>query len=614
MKLHLIGIGGTGMGALAGLLKASGHEVRGSDGPIYPPMCDQLAALKIPVFNGYAADNLSWEPDSCVVGNTCPRDNPEVVAAEEAGLQLTSLPKLLGEELVADKHSVVVSGTHGKTTTASLMSHILMSAGRDPSIFIGGVPLDLGRGWRLGAGKEFVLEGDEYDSAFFDKGSKFLHYRPRSAILTSVELDHVDIFSSMEEVRETFRKFVGLIPTDGLLLVAAGSAEALTIAQTAQCTVERYVASSENEVDSSSEIEWTACNIDYLSSGRCSFDLYHEEALFDHFETVMTGDHNVENITACIAIAFSLGLERSEIRQAVASFSGVVRRQQFRGLAQGVTIIDDYGHHPTAIAKTLLGLHRQYPGRRLVALYEPRTATSRRKTFQREFVDSFANADELVVGDIFAPERIPKEDRFDPERLALEVHQQGTPATWIPDSDKIVDHIVQSARPGDVVVVFSSGSFDDIHRKLLEALGDPIIPAARKHVDSIRSLLTEMNLDSQDINEDKVSQFLALENENGLGGCVGLEVFGEDAVLRSLAVAPAGRGRGYGWMLADMAIGRARHRGVRCLYLVTERASDFFAVKHGFRRVDLSTVPKTVSDSITFRCRSENLVPMRLDL
>lgn len=611
VKMHLIGIGGTGMGALAGLLHASGHEVRGSDGPIYPPMSDQLDALHIPVAEGYAPENLDWNPDIVVVGNTCKKDNPEVAAAQARECTLTSLPAVLGERLLQDREPIVVAGTHGKTTTSSLLAHILITAGRDPGVFVGGVPQNLGQGWRLGKGTEFVLEGDEYDSAFFDKSSKFLHYKPKYAVLTSVELDHVDIFSSMEEVRATFRKFVALLPRNGFLMVADSSPDATAIAKDCPATVEHY-AVTHSKVNR--EMPWTAKLESMLPSGRCRFDVYRYGELFQRCEMLLSGRHNLENALACIGIANHIGISKADIRSALASFSGVARRQTFRGLAQGVTVIEDYGHHPSAIALTLEGLHRRFAGRRLVAVYEPRTATSRRKTFQQEFANAFANADELVVGGLYAPERIKREERFDPERLALDVHQDGTPATCIQDVDGIVHHVTESVRPGDVVVVFSTGAFDGIVGKLLTALGDAMIPAQRHHLAPIVALLDELALDSHDVDEEKMSDFLALENENGVMGCVGLEVFGEDAVLRSLAVAPAGRGIGYGWMLADTVINLARFRGVKRLYLVTAEASDFFAAKHGFRIVDLSTAPPAVTESTTFARRGDLLVPMRLDL
>jgi UDP-N-acetylmuramate: L-alanyl-gamma-D-glutamyl-meso-diaminopimelate ligase len=603
------------MGALAGLLKEAGHEVRGSDRALYPPMSEQLEALRIPVFEGFAAENLDWGPDVVVVGNVCRKDHVEVVAAQKRELPLTSFPAVLGEHFLAGKHSIVVSGTHGKTTTTSLLAHLLIKSGRDPSCFVGGVILELGRGYRLGKGEEFVVEGDEYDSAFFDKGSKFLHYQPRTAILTSVELDHVDIFSSMDEVRATFSKFVGLIPEEGLLLVAANSAEARDIAdRNARCRIALYGVEGDGHEDAAVQPQWLVRNVEYLESGRCHFELYHNGELFDHYETSLSGVHNLANIAACIAVGATLGVAREDLRRYLSTYAGVARRQQFRGQAQGVVILDDYGHHPTAISTTLQGLRNRYPGRRLVALYEPRSATSRRRTFQLEFVEAFSHADSVAIGALHDVSRIPEEERFDPERLALELHQSGTPARWIPDVDEMVAQTVETVRPGDVVVIFSSGSFDGIHEKLLAALGDAIVPASARHFSELRSLLQRLDLDYQDLTAENISDFFVLENEEGMAGCVGLELMGEDAVLRSLAVKPGARGVGYGWMLADMAIVTARSRGVRRLYLVTERASDFFAAKHGFRVVDRSTVPAEVAGSTTFSASSEGLVPMRLDL
>ena len=401
-----------------------------------------------------------------------------------------------------------------------------------------------------------------------------------------------------------------------MLLVAGSSEEALTIAKTGKCRVERYsvVSGVEADAEVDAEIEWVAVHKGERDSGRTEFEVFRFGERYDQYEMIMSGQHNLENALACIAVAHSVGIERDAIHAGIASFSGVARRQQFRGLAQGVTIIEDYGHHPSAIDLTLKGLHNRFKGRRLVAVYEPRTATSRRKTFQREFVEAFANADEVVVGALYSPEKIPKEDRFDPVRLALEVHQDGTPATCIQDVDGIVSHVAESVRPGDVVVVFTTGSFGNILDRLIQKLGDAIVPARPGHLQEIRKLLGELGLDHEGFDEAKMSEFFALENENGLIGCVGLEIFGEDAVLNSLAVSPSARGIGYGWMLADLAINMARFHGVRRLYLVTEKASDFFAAKHGFNVFDLSTAPASVASSRTFSLHGDKLVPMRLDL
>jgi UDP-N-acetylmuramate: L-alanyl-gamma-D-glutamyl-meso-diaminopimelate ligase len=616
LRYHLIGICGTGMGAVAGLLKAAGHDVRGSDSAVYPPMSDQLAALHIPVFDGFAPANLDWKPDVVVVGNVCSKDHVEVVAAQERGLPLTSFPSVLGD-LLEGRHSIVVSGTHGKTTTTSILAHLLVEAGRDPSCFIGGVPVAFGQGWRAGTGTEFILEGDEYDSAFFDKGSKFLHYRPRTAVLTSVELDHVDIFASMDQVRDAFRRFVALIPPDGLLIVAGDQHEAALVAQEARCRVETYTV-DRGQPELSGEIPlgptWRASKVEYLKSGRCRFEVRRSGETFDTFETLLSGSHNVGNCLAAIAVAASLGLTVTEIRRGLASFAGVRRRQELRGIASGVYVLDDYAHHPTAVRETLRALRKRFPSRRLIAVYEPRSATSRRRTFQNEFVEAFSHADEVVVCRLYDPARIPKEERFDPEKLALELHQRGTQASYIPEPDAIVKHIAASASPGDVVVVLSSGAFEGLHERLLAALGDAVMPARVEDMPRIRALASRVRLPVDDLGDDAYQNFFCLSNESGFAACVGLEVYGEDAILRSLAVDPAWRGNGYGWMLADTAISQARYRGVRRIYLLTETASDFFAAKHGFRVVDRSTVAPTIAQTRTFIHADPVVVAMRLDL
>ncbi len=606
------------MGALAGLLRAAGHEVRGSDKPLYPPMSDQLAALQVPVFTGFSPSNLDWGPDAVVVGNVCKKDHPEVQEATRRELPLVSMPALLASEFIADKHSLVVAGTHGKTTTSSLLAEVLVSAGRDPGCFVGGVPIAFGRGWRYGCGPEFVVEGDEYGTAFFDKGSKFLHYRPRTVILTSVELDHVDIFASMEEVRETFRRLVRLIPEDGLLMVAASSAEALDISRRhAKCRIETYGVDRGDGTPVSADGHqptWLASDLEYTRSGRCRFELWKNGELSDRYESLLVGAHNVANTTAVIAVAQSLGVDRTELRRGVAKFAGVKRRQEVRGIAQGVFVVDDYAHHPTAVAETLRGLRRRFEGRRILAIYEPRTATSRRKTFQREFANAFVHADALIVGRVYDQQSIPEDERFDPRQLAHDAHQAGTAATYIENVDDIVRHVVDEARPGDVVVVLSSGSFDGLHDKLLVALGDTIMPATERDRDEIRALLATTGLDGDRIDCGDHCSFLVLRNETGFVGCVALEVFGEEAILRSLAVKEGARGVGYGWMLADNAINLARLRGVRRIYLLTETASDFFAEKHGFRVVMPSTISADVADSATFRNCAPGAITMRLDL
>jgi len=617
VRVHLIGIGGTGMGAVAGLLVEAGHEVRGSDAAVYPPMSEQLAALGVPVMQPYSAENLAWKPDLVVVGNVHGKDHIEVKAAQEAGLSLTSFPAILGEQLLDGKHPIVICGTHGKTTTTSLVAHIFMEAGRDPSLFVGGVPVALGQGYRLGKGEDFVIEGDEYDTAFFDKGPKFAHYRARTAILTSVELDHVDIFPSFDAVRDVFKKLVTAMPADGLLVVCAESPDAMQVAKHASCRIERYavVDDSAPREDDVPNATWWAENLEVGKSGRVAFDVFHKGERVERFETLLVGRHNVLNCVAAIAVAHARGIAVKDLQRGIASFAGVRRRQELRGIAGGVTVLDDYAHHPTAVRETLKALRKRFPKRRLIAVYEPRSATSRRKTFQHEFADAFAHADEVIVGRLFDPSKIPADERFDPERLALDLHRGGTKASYTPDVETIVKQLAESAAPGDVVCVLSSGSFEGLHDRLLDAIGDPMRPAHRTDMDAVRKLLHEAGLDDEPARDDQAGNFFLLHNEDGLAGTVALEVLGDDAILRSLAVHPDSRGVGYGWMLADMAVSQARWRGVRRIYLVTAAASDFFAAKFGFRVVDRSTVAKAVGNHETFtRPSSAQLVAMRLDL
>ncbi|MFT3692506.1 MAG: UDP-N-acetylmuramate--L-alanine ligase [Kofleriaceae bacterium] len=622
MKVHLIGIGGTGMGAVAGLLAAAGHDVRGSDAAVYPPMSEQLASLGVPVMMPYAAANLDWLPDLVVVGNVHGKDHVEVKAAQERNLKLTSFPAVIEELLLPGKTSIVVAGTHGKTTTTSLLGHIFLEAGRDPSLFVGGVPVGLGHGWRLGQGP-FVIEGDEYDTAFFDKGSKFLHYKPNVAILTSIELDHVDIFASFDAVRDAFKKMVALIPADGLLVAYADSADVRSVAKTAHAKVELYTVvggeigpdGEDSDGGMASDIAWWARNLEVGKSGRVAFDVYHYGERIERFETLLVGRHNVGNCLAAIAVAHNQGIPVKDIQHGVASFAGVRRRQELRGIAGGVTVLDDYAHHPTAVRETLKALRKRFPKRRLIAVYDPRSATSRRKTFQAEFADAFAYADEVFVGKPFDQAKIPVEDRFDPEKLALDLHRNGTKAAYIPEVDAIVKQLAESAAPGDVVAVLSSGSFDGLHDKLLDAIGDAIRPAQRADMKDVRCVLDMVKLADEQARDDQFPNFFVLRNEKGNVGCVALEVYGDDAVLRALAVDPEFRGAGYGWMLADMAVGQARWRGVKRIYLLTESASDFFAAKFGFRVVDRTTLGKAVLTSETFAAHEKaSRVAMRLDL
>jgi UDP-N-acetylmuramate: L-alanyl-gamma-D-glutamyl-meso-diaminopimelate ligase len=362
---------------------------------------------------------------------------------------------------------------------------------------------------------------------------------------------------------------------------------------------------------------WWATKLEYGAgnkAGRISFDVHQGGQHVERFETLLVGRHNVSNVLAAIAVAHARGIPIETVRRAISSFAGVRRRMELRGVAGGVVVLDDYAHHPSAVRETLRALRRRFPQRRVIAVYEPRSATSRRRTFQEEFVEAFSHADEVIVGRLYDPSKIRLEDRFDPEKLALDLHRHGTKASHIENVDKIVEHLAESAAPGDVVVVLSSGSFEGLHEKLLRAIGDEVCPARAGDMAAIRELMVRNELADPADDADYPSYFY-LRSEDGFVGAVALEVHGEDAILRSLVVDGEKRGVGYGWMLADTAVGQARLRGVRRIYLLTESASEFFAAKLGFRVVDRSTITGAVGKSPTFqRSTGSSFVAMRLDL
>jgi UDP-N-acetylmuramate: L-alanyl-gamma-D-glutamyl-meso-diaminopimelate ligase len=596
MKVHLIGICGTGMGSLAGLLKAAGHDVRGSDEHVYPPMSTQLAEQQIPTFEGFRPANLDWKPDTIVVGNVCRKDHVEVLAAAERGIPLESFPSLFGKLFLQNKRSLVVAGTHGKTTTSSLLAHILTHAGHDPSFLIGGVPTNFRQSWRLGAGEEFVVEGDEYDTAFFDKGSKFLHYRPEIALLTSVEFDHADIFRDEEAVRAAFRKFVALIPEDGLLVACAASPGAMEVARATRAQVVTY-GERVGSVD-----------------------------------TNLPGIYNHENLMGVIAVASSLGIELPAIARGVRTFMGVRRRQEVRGVARGVTVVDDFAHHPTAIRETILALKGRFGPGKLIAAFEPRSATSRRNVFQADFADALSVADEVVLAPLYAPEKVPEAERLDVERLAADLRREDIPARLIPTVEATVVHIAERAAPGDTVLVMSSGDYGGLHDRLLRRLGDPVIPARAEHKARIGNLLDRVGI-LHPVLDQFWPSYLVIpgedrqegrqeEGQDGGGpdsvplvGCVAVEVVGDVALLRMLAVAPERRGEGLGYVLVETATERARAQGVRHLYLVTDGAQGYFGERLGFSAIDRKeVVPEIAGTAEYLLARSKNATWMRKEL
>ncbi len=449
------------MAALAGLLKKAGHLVTGSDTQIYPPMSTLLQDAGIPCKIGYDAAHIEPKTDLVIIGNAVSKTNPEVIATLERGLPYLSMPAALGEFFLKGKQSLVVTGTHGKTTTSSLLAWVLTSAGLDPGMMIGGWVKNFNSNHRLGKGEVFVVEGDEYDTAFFDKGPKFLHYQPHHAILTSIEFDHGDIYADLAAIKQSFRKFVALLPSDGLLVTAAGDPAIGEVIKGAACRVETY------GIDE--EADWQADQI-HMAGEFLSFDVFLRRKKMGTIRSPLVGRHNLKNTLAVIALAHQIGVPWEKIAEGVLTFQGVKRRQETVGEVRDILIIDDFAHHPTAIAETLAALRLRYPSRRLWAIFEPRSATSRRNVFQKEFVAALALADRIILPDLFAPEKIPAEHRLDPEKIISDLVALGKKALFLSTPDQIVSELVKGLEPGDVVCVMSSGGFGGIHKNLISKL------------------------------------------------------------------------------------------------------------------------------------------------
>lgn len=460
-KIHLIAVCGTGMASLAGLLKEKGYEVTGSDTNVYPPMSDQLASMGIDVKIGYKADNIeSTRPDIVVVGNAISKGNAEVEEVQKRGLPLLSMPQAISLFFLDNRIPIVVAGTHGKTTTAALLSWILERAGQSPSFFVGGVLKNFGRSYQLGTGSAFVLEGDEYDTAFFDKGPKFLHYRPRMLILNAVEFDHADIYRDLAHVLESFSKLVALMPKDGLIVADGDNANVRGLISNAPCRVLTFGLNGETDLTTA----------DLRFSEQCRFRLLKSGKEIGHLESPLSGRHNLKNLLAVTGIALELGLIPGEIQEGLSSFQGIKRRQEVLAEIGGITVIDDFAHHPTAVMETLKGLRAKYGSRRLWAIFEPRSNTTRRNIFQKEFPRAFHQADEVVLAAPYLPEKIPVEQRLRPEMIIEDLKLNGKRARYLPTVDEIVSAVSKEVRSGDVLCLMSNGGFGGIYEKLIQKL------------------------------------------------------------------------------------------------------------------------------------------------
>jgi UDP-N-acetylmuramate: L-alanyl-gamma-D-glutamyl-meso-diaminopimelate ligase len=473
MRIHLSGIAGTAMASLAGLLREKGHELTGSDQDVYPPMSTQLEALGIPVRSPYSADNVPPDADVVVIGNALSRGNPEVEVVLDRKQRMSSMPALLAEEFLRGRTCLVVAGTHGKTTTTGLLSYILHHAGRDPSFLVGGVPVDFERSYRLGGGPHFVVEGDEYDTAFFDKRPKFVHYMPDIAIIGNVEYDHADIYPDLASVQRAFVHLMNLIPRRGVLVAGLETPALRDILPKAPCPVETFGLGE--------GADWRAAEVKPAADG-WRFRLFRGGVDQGEFRLSQPGEHNLRNALAALAAAAAAGVGPEAARPALARFGGVKRRLEIRGRGRGVTVYDDFAHHPTAVRETLRAMRTLLPpgAGRLVAVFEPRSYTSRTRIFQEEFARSFQEADRVIVSAAHLPGKVPEKDRISESELVRAISELGKDARFVAKVDDIVSMLAAELREGDRVVILSNGGFGGIHEKLLRAL-DAVAgsPAAR---------------------------------------------------------------------------------------------------------------------------------------
>jgi UDP-N-acetylmuramate: L-alanyl-gamma-D-glutamyl-meso-diaminopimelate ligase len=456
-RFHFTGICGTAMGAVASAMKQRGYTVTGSDANVYPPMSDFLRGQGITIAEGYREENIPADTDVVIIGNAISRGNPEAEAALDRKLLYHSLPEVMKEYFLRGKRNLVVSGTHGKTTTSSMLAWLLRHAGRDPGFMIGGLPKNLGCGGYFSDSVFNVLEGDEYDTAFFDKRSKFLHYLPECVVINNIEFDHADIYNSIDEIKLTFRRLLNIVPRSGMAFVNGDDPNCLEISANAPCPV-TTVGLAEN----------CALKIDNIiyDTDRSSFTLGGVS-----YSVRMTGEFNVRNAAMAAATARFAGLTEDEIRDGLEAFDGVARRQELRGEAGGIKVIDDFAHHPTAIKLAVQSLRQKYPGGRLWILFEPRSNTTRRAVFQNELAEALALSDFAVISAIPDLHKIPENDRLDPAKLSSDIARLGGTGFYLPDVETIVAEIKRHARSGDVVAVLSNGGFGGIHQKLLASLG-----------------------------------------------------------------------------------------------------------------------------------------------
>ncbi|MEO8432747.1 MAG: UDP-N-acetylmuramate--L-alanine ligase [Acidobacteriota bacterium] len=466
MKIHMVPIGGTAMVPLAALLSERGHSVTGTDLEVYPPMSTLLEALGIPVARGYAPEHVPADAERVIVGNAALRDNPEAAEALRRGLPVLSMPQAIREFLLPGKTSIVITGTHGKTTTSALVAWLLLDAGREPGFLVGGEMRNFGRGYRLGAGPAFVLEGDEYNAAFFDRGPKFLHYEPKHLFVGNIEFDHADLYPDLPSIEDAFRRVISIVPEDGTVVVNGDDPRVVEVARRAD-TPARVVRVSLDDLAA----DFAASDVASGPDGT-SFTLIEAGLPTQRLASPLLGIHNVRNALGAIALVRGLGVSPGEIARALPRFAGVRRRLEIKGEKGGIVVVDDFAHHPTAVRGTLQAARSRWPNRRIWALFEPRSNTAGRKIFEADYADAFSGADALVIAPVFHAGRLAPEARMDREALVSAFHQSGKPA-FAPGSIAEIPELVRThARSGDVLLLMSSGAFGGLPASLLDGLAD----------------------------------------------------------------------------------------------------------------------------------------------
>jgi UDP-N-acetylmuramate: L-alanyl-gamma-D-glutamyl-meso-diaminopimelate ligase len=466
MHYHLIGICGTAMASLAGMLQARGHRVTGSDQNVYPPMSTQLESLGIEILNGYRAENADIGADCAVVGNAISRGNPELEEILNRKLLYRSQAEIVKEEFIRGRRSLVIAGTHGKTTTTSIAAWVLECGGLNPSFLVGGIVQNFGASFRVADSDHFVIEGDEYDTAYFDKKPKFMHYLPEIAIVNNIEFDHADIYRDLQEIKFQFSRLMNLVPGNGRLIVGIDSPVAKDVLEEMRGKLHTQV----ETFGTSEEAKWQARYIDF-SGDATRFTVFKEGHSWGEFETRLIGDFNVRNCLAVIIAADAWGVTKEQIQEAFGTFKSVKRRMEVRGVVRGVTVIDDFAHHPTAVGETLKALRTKYHDKRLIAVFEPRSWSSRLAVFQEPYEKAFNYADLVVIAGVYNTSKASELGKvLDVDELVAQINRQGKTALCLPDADAIVEHLKPEMCQGDVIAVMSNGGFGGIHEKLLDVL------------------------------------------------------------------------------------------------------------------------------------------------